>query len=70
MLIGGVQQELPPHRYGALVGGLQEVEAAKQGGLTAARGADDGKDVPLVQGEINTLQNLHVPKALANSCDG
>ena len=70
VLVGCVQKKLAAHRNAALVGGLEEVETAEQGGLAAARGADDGQHVPLVQGQVDALQHLDTAEALADALDG
>ena len=52
-----VEDDRPAHRDGAAVGLFQKVEAAQQGGLAAARGADDGQGLALFQGEADVLQH-------------
>ena len=61
-----VEQGLAPHGNAPLVRGLQKVQAAQQGGLAAARGADDGQNLSLRQGEIDVLKHLGGAKALLN----
>ena len=43
--------------------GLQEVEAPEQGGLAAARGADDGQGLALVQGKADVPEDLYPAEA-------
>ena len=62
----GVKQEFVLDGDGALVGGLQEVQAAQKGGLTAAGGADDGQDLALLQGKADVLQDPDGTKMLFN----
>ena len=61
-----VEQGLAPHGNAPLVRGLQKVQAAQQGGLAAARGADDGQNLSLRQGEIDVLEHLGGAKTLLN----
>ena len=55
--IVGVKNHIAVDGNGAVVGGLQKVEAAQQGGLAAARGANDGQGLALLQGEADILQH-------------
>ena len=55
--VGGVKDDVAPHRDGALIRGLQEVQAPQQGGLAAARGADDGQGLALLQVKADILQH-------------
>ena len=64
--VGSVKEELVPHGNAPAVGALQEVEAPEQGGLAAARGADDGQGLALVQGEADVPEDLHPAEALFN----
>jgi hypothetical protein len=67
--VGGVEEGLALHAYGAAVGPLQKVEAAEQGGLAAAGGADDGQGLALFQGEADVLQDGGLLKTLAEIPD-
>ena len=64
--VGGVEERLPPDDDAAGVGGLQEVQAAQEGGLAAAGGADDGQDLALVQREVDVFQDLGGPEVFFN----
>ncbi len=57
-------EHLAVHQNFALVGGLQKIEAAKQGGLAAAGGADDGEYLPGFQREADALEHIRAGKAL------
>ena len=50
-----VKEHLSPHCNTAPVGLLQEVEAAQEGGLAGAGGADDGQRLALFQGQRDIL---------------
>ena len=59
-----VKEHLAPHGDAAPVGTLQEVEAAQEGGLAGAGGADDGHGLPLLQGKADILQNPRPAESL------
>ena len=50
-------------------GGLQQVDAAQQGGFARAGGADDAGDVALVHEKVDVAQHLVVAEALAQVLD-
>ena len=62
----GVKERLAPDGDDALVRGLQEVQAAEQGGLAAAGGADDGEGLALLQGKADVPQHLGAAEVLLN----
>ena len=62
--VGGVEEWLPVHQDSALIRPLQKVEAAQQGGLAAARRADDGQGLALLQLEADILQHPGGPEVL------
>ncbi|MNE64142.1 hypothetical protein D3C80_1595360 [compost metagenome] len=43
---------------GSPVGDFQQIEAAEQRGFSGARGANDNQHLPVLQSEINPLQDL------------
>ena len=51
----------------ARVRGLEQVEAAQEGRLTRARGADDGDDLAGINGQVDALEYLERAKALAQA---
>ena len=52
--------------HGAVVGGLQEIGAAQQGGFARTGGADDGQSLSLFQREGNVLQNFESAETFAD----
>ena len=44
----------------ACVGGLQKVQAAQQGGLAGAGGAEDGHHIALFHGQVHAAQHLQL----------
>ena len=64
--VGGIEKLFAVDPDAAAVGPLQEIQAPQQRGLTAARGADDGQRLPLLHGEGDVLQHLHIAEALSD----
>ncbi len=48
---------------------FQQVDAAQQGGLARAAGADQGDHVAAIQGQVDALEHLHGAKALVQVID-
>ena len=61
-----VEKGLAVHPDGAALGGFQEIQAAQQGGLAAAGGADDGKHLALFHGKGDVLQDGGAAEAFLN----
>ena len=61
-----VEDDAALYGDGPVVRPLQEVQAAEQGGLAGAGGADDGQGLALLQGEADIAENLGVPEVLFN----
>ena len=63
LAVRGVKNGLPVYRDQAGAGHFQKVQAAEQGGLAAAGGADHGQGLSSVHGEANPLEDLQLVKA-------
>ena len=66
---GGVKQGLAVDHDLPPVGRLEEVQAAQQGGLAAARRPDDGQGLALLQIEADVLQHTGCAEVLFNVLD-
>ena len=64
------KQGNPINGNGAAVGIFQEVQTAKQGGLSAAGGTDDGQHLSALQGKADVPQNLRAFEALSDGKEG
>ena len=66
-MVGGEVGAAEPHVAG--VGGLEQVQAAQQGRLAGARGADDGHDLAGHDRKVDVAQDLEVAEGLAQALD-
>ena len=66
-VLGGQVLAVEPHVAG--VGGLEQVNAAQQGGLAGAGGADDGDDLARHDLEVHAAQDVVCAKGLLNALD-
>ena len=53
----------------ALRGGLQQVQASDEGGLSGTGGPDDHHDLPLSDGGVDALEDLQIAEILFQSLD-
>ena len=64
---GGTQVEfLAVENQPALIGALEKVQAAQEGGLSAAAGTEDGHHVALLHAQVDAAQHLDAVEALVN----
>ena len=66
-VVGGEVGAAEPHVAG--VGGLEQVQAAQQGRLAGARGADDGHDLAGHDRKVDVAQDLEIAEGLAQALD-